>query len=71
MTSRKRACTLVQNSSLWNRLDPDVLSWMSATDPDPEFVRGQAAERICEARRCLHGKLVSLLAWARAEREAP
>src|SRR3954469_10037212 len=27
VVSRKRAGTLVQNSRLWNRLDPDVLSW--------------------------------------------
>lgn len=44
--SRKRAGTLVQDSSLWNRLDPDVLSWMSSTEPDPEFVRGLIEARL-------------------------
>jgi GntR family transcriptional regulator, galactonate operon transcriptional repressor len=46
VVSRKRAGTLVQDSSLWNRLDPDVLSWMSAADPDPEFVRGLIEARL-------------------------
>ena len=46
VVSRKRAGTLVQNSSLWNWLDPDVLSWMSATEPDPEFVRGLIEARL-------------------------
>lgn len=44
--SRKRAGTLVQHSSLWNWLDPDVLSWMSSTEPDPEFVRGLIEARL-------------------------
>ena len=44
--SRKRAGTLVQDLSVWNRLDPDVLSWMSSTEPDPEFVRGLIEARL-------------------------
>lgn len=46
VVSRKRAGTIVQNSSLWNRLDPDVLSWMQAAAPDPEFVRGLIEARL-------------------------
>jgi GntR family galactonate operon transcriptional repressor len=46
VVSRKRAGTLVQDASLWNRLDSDVLSWMNATDPDPEFVRGLIEARL-------------------------
>lgn len=46
VVSRKRAGTLVQDASLWNRLDPDVLSWMAAADPDPEFVRGLIEARL-------------------------
>jgi DNA-binding FadR family transcriptional regulator len=46
VVSRKRAGTLVQDASLWNRLDPDVLSWMRATEPDPEFVRGLIEARL-------------------------
>ena len=57
--SRKRAGTLVQDSSVWNRLDPDVLSWMSSTEPDPEFVRG-----LIEARLAIEP------AAARARRQA-
>ena len=46
VVSRKRAGTLVQDASLWNRLDPDVLSWMSLVEPDPEFVRGLIEARL-------------------------
>jgi GntR family galactonate operon transcriptional repressor len=46
VVSRKRAGTIVQEASSWNRLDPDVLSWMDATDPDPEFVRGLIEARL-------------------------
>lgn len=44
--ARKRAGTIVQESSLWHRLDPDVLSWMDAAAPDPEFVRGLIEARL-------------------------
>jgi DNA-binding FadR family transcriptional regulator len=44
--ARKRAGTIVQDASLWNRLDPDVLAWMDAADPDPEFVRGLVEARL-------------------------
>ncbi len=48
LVSRQRAGTIVQQSSLWNRLDVDVLDWMSASEPDPEFLRG-----LIEARRAI------------------
>jgi len=44
--SRKRAGTIVQEASSWNRLDPDVLSWMDAAAPDPDFVRGLIEARL-------------------------
>jgi GntR family galactonate operon transcriptional repressor len=46
VVSRKRAGTIVQEASSWNRLDPDVLTWMDATAPDPEFVRGLIEARL-------------------------
>jgi GntR family galactonate operon transcriptional repressor len=46
VVSRKRAGTIVQEASSWNRLDPDVLSWMDATVPDPDFVRGLIEARL-------------------------
>lgn len=44
--ARKRAGTLVQESDNWHRLDPDVLSWMDAAPPDPEFIRGLIEARL-------------------------
>ncbi|TGQ37236.1 MULTISPECIES: FadR/GntR family transcriptional regulator [unclassified Mesorhizobium] len=78
VVSRKRAGTLVQDSSLWNRLDPDVLSWMSATDPDPEFVRGLIEARLAiepaaaelAARRASAGDLARIEAGYLAMRAA-
>ncbi|HEV7274693.1 MAG TPA: FadR/GntR family transcriptional regulator [Devosiaceae bacterium] len=46
VVARRRAGTIVQDSSLWNRLDVDVLSWMDAADPDPIFVRGLVEARL-------------------------
>jgi DNA-binding FadR family transcriptional regulator len=46
VVARKRAGTLVQDRDNWNRLDPDVLSWMDAAPPDPEFVRGLIEARL-------------------------
>lgn len=46
VVARRRAGTIVQEASLWNRLDPDVLSWMEAADPDPVFVRGLVEARL-------------------------
>jgi GntR family galactonate operon transcriptional repressor len=46
VVSRKKAGTIVQESSSWNRLDPDVLSWMDTVTPDPEFVRGLIEARL-------------------------
>src|SRR3954454_17498810 len=78
VVSRKRAGTLVQDSSLWNRLDVDVLSWMSATDPDPEFVRGLIEARLAiepaaaelAARRASAGDLARIEAGYLAMRAA-
>lgn len=46
VVSRKRAGTIVQDASSWHRLDPDVLAWMDATAPDPDFVRGLIEARL-------------------------
>jgi len=48
LVSRQRAGTIVQPSSHWNRLDADVLDWMSASAPDSDFLRG-----LIEARRAI------------------
>lgn len=40
VVSRQRAGTKVQETASWNRLDPEVLQWMSAVAFDPEFARG-------------------------------
>jgi DNA-binding FadR family transcriptional regulator len=48
LVSRQRAGTIVQQVSHWNRLDTDVLEWMAAFDPDPDFIRG-----LIEARRAI------------------
>jgi DNA-binding FadR family transcriptional regulator len=37
--SRTKAGTRVLPRSRWNLLDPDVLAWAFAGDPDPEFIR--------------------------------
>ena len=44
--SRQRAGTRVQDPDTWNRLDPDVLAWMGASAPDPEFMRGLLEARL-------------------------
>lgn len=46
--SRQRAGTRVQEVELWNRLDPDVLNWMSAGGFDADFARG-----LLEARHAI------------------
>jgi DNA-binding FadR family transcriptional regulator len=38
--SRPKAGTRVLPRSRWNLLDPDVLAWAFAGEPDPQFVRG-------------------------------
>ena len=43
VVSRQRAGTRVQDAASWNRLDTDVLTWMSNVEPDPEFVAGLIA----------------------------
>lgn len=37
---RQRVGTIVRSDEEWNRLDPDVLTWMRQVDPDPKFIRG-------------------------------
>ncbi|MEO7915452.1 MAG: FadR/GntR family transcriptional regulator [Novosphingobium sp.] len=39
LDSRPRAGTHVTLRSRWNLLDPDMLAWMFAEEPDPAFVR--------------------------------
>jgi hypothetical protein len=46
--SRQRAGTRVRASEDWNRLDPDMLSWMAAIEPDLDFVNG-----LTEARKII------------------
>ena len=46
VVSRQRAGTRVQEAVSWNRLDPDVLEWMNAGEPDPDFVRGLIEARL-------------------------
>lgn len=48
VVSRQRAGTRVQEVDLWNRLDPDVLGWMSAGTFDADFARG-----LLEARHAI------------------
>lgn len=38
--SRPKAGTRVLPRNRWNLLDPDVLAWAFAGDPDPHFIRG-------------------------------
>lgn len=38
LESRPRAGTRVTPRSRWNLLDPDILAWMFAQEPDPKFV---------------------------------
>lgn len=40
VVSRPKAGTRVLPRDRWNLLDPDVLAWMFADEPDPPFVRG-------------------------------
>ena len=48
VVSRQRAGTRVHEIDLWNRLDPDVLGWMSAGAFDADFSRG-----LLEARHAI------------------
>ncbi len=57
VVSRQRAGTRVQDAIHWNRLDSDVLEWMGAVDPDPEFVRG-----LIEARQAIEPAAARLAA---------
>jgi len=45
LESRQRAGTRVCQSEDWNRLDADVLHWMSEVEPDLDFVRGLTEAR--------------------------
>lgn len=60
VASRTKAGTRVQPRSRWNLLDPDVLAWAFAGEPDPGFVRNlfelraivePAAARLAAERR--------------------
>jgi DNA-binding FadR family transcriptional regulator len=61
--SRQRAGTRVRAAEDWNRLDPDMLSWMAAIEPDLDFVKG-----LTEARKIIEpaaAELAALRATAR------
>ena len=62
--SRQRAGTRVRVASHWNRLDADVLAWMSALDPDPAFVRG-----LIEARLAIEPAAARLAAMRSTSRD--
>ena len=60
LESRTKAGTWVQPRNRWNLLDPEVLAWAFAGEPDPAFVRGlfelraivdPAAARLAAQRR--------------------
>ena len=57
VVSRQRAGTRIQETANWNRLDQDVLAWMSAAEPDPEFVAG-----LIEVRQALEPAAARLAA---------
>lgn len=66
--SRTKAGTRVQPRNRWNLLDPDVLAWAFAGEPDPAFVRDlfelraivePAAARLA-AMRCEKGELKAM-----------
>lgn len=61
--SRQRAGTRVRASEDWNRLDPDILSWMGLVEPDLDFVKG-----LTEVRQIIEpaaAELAALRATAR------
>lgn len=64
VVSRQRAGTRVQDAAQWNRLDPDVLAWMGAVDPDPEFVGG-----LIEARQAIEPAAARLAAMRATSRD--
>ena len=57
IVSRQRAGTRVQDAANWNRLDADVLDWMSSVEPDPNFMRG-----LIEARQAIEPAAARLAA---------
>lgn len=57
VVSRQRAGTRVQDPSDWNRLDADVLGWMAAMPPDPDFMGG-----LIEARQAFEPAAARLAA---------
>lgn len=79
VVSRQRAGTHVQDAATWNRLDPDVLDWMSAGEPDPEFMRGLLEARLAiepaaarlAAMRATSADLAKIEAGFNAMRSAP
>ena len=64
VVSRQRAGTRVQDAASWNRLDTDVLTWMSAVEPDPEFVAG-----LIEVRQALEPAAARLAAIRATSRD--
>ncbi len=64
VVSRQRAGTRVQDAMRWNRLDADVLAWMSALEPDPEFIAG-----LIEVRQALEPAAARLAAMRASSRD--
>ena len=64
VVSRQRAGTRVQDAASWNRLDTDVLTWMSNVEPDPEFVAG-----LIEVRQALEPAAACLAAIRATSRD--
>jgi DNA-binding FadR family transcriptional regulator len=62
--SRQRAGTRVRSSEDWNRLDPDILSWMAAVEPDLAFVNG-----LTEARKIIEPAAAELAATRATARD--
>lgn len=55
--TRRRGGTWVRSSEDWNRLDTEVLAWMSLIDPDLDFVKG-----LTEARQIIEPAAAELAA---------
>lgn len=64
VSSRQRAGTRVQDIDNWNRLDSDVLDWMTAVEPDPDFLSG-----LIEARQAIEPAAARLAAMRATSRD--
>ena len=62
--TRTRRGTLIQPDRFWNRLDPDVLSWINEAGHDAQFLR-----QLTEMRRIVEPAAASLAAERAGEAE--